>query len=78
MLAAHREQENRVLSHQASAKPQPKTPGMRYPKTPMDLGRGNENALAGFAAKNTIQGGINLGENQKFISKKPVMTPAGV
>ncbi|TFB05526.1 hypothetical protein CCMA1212_002399 [Trichoderma ghanense] len=77
MLAAHREQENRVPSHQAPAKQQPKTPGMRYPKTPIDLGRGNENALAGFAAKNTIQGGINLGENQKFISKKPLVTPAG-
>ncbi|KAL6851818.1 hypothetical protein J3F83DRAFT_719500 [Trichoderma novae-zelandiae] len=77
MLAAHREQENRVLSHPVPSKQQPKTPGMRYPKTPMDLGRGNENALAGFAAKNTIQGGINLGENQKFISKRPLMTPAG-
>ncbi|KAH0493732.1 hypothetical protein TgHK011_000385 [Trichoderma gracile] len=78
MLAAHRdEQENRVLSHQVPVKQQPRTPGMRYPKTPMGVGRGDENALAGFAVKNTLQGGINLGENQKLISKKPIMTPAG-
>ncbi|KAL7817030.1 hypothetical protein V8C44DRAFT_322310 [Trichoderma aethiopicum] len=77
MLAAHREQENRVLSRQVPAKQQPKTPGMRYPKTPIGVGRGDENALAGFAVKSTLQGAINLGENQKLISKKPVMTPAG-
>ncbi|KAL7949209.1 hypothetical protein V8C42DRAFT_313631 [Trichoderma barbatum] len=71
MLAANREQENRVLSHQI-----PKTPGMRHTKTPMGLGRGNENALAGFAGKNAIQGAANLGENQKFISKRPLMTPS--
>ncbi|UKZ57943.1 hypothetical protein TrVGV298_011804 [Trichoderma virens] len=75
MLASHREQENRLLSHQIPAKQQPKTPGMRYPKTPMDLGRGNENALAGFAGKNAIQGAANVGENRTFISKKPMMTP---
>lgn len=67
-----------MLSRQVPAKQQPKTPGMRYPKTPIGVGRGDENALAGFAAKSTLQGAINLGENQKLISKKPVMTPAGV
>ncbi|RFU73457.1 hypothetical protein TARUN_8794 [Trichoderma arundinaceum] len=77
MLAAHREQENRVLSHQVPSKQQPKTPGMRYPKTPMELGRGNENALAGFAAKSTLQGAVNLGENRTFISKKHLTTPTG-
>lgn len=66
-----------MLSHQVPAKQQPKTPGMRCPKTPMGIGRGDENALAGLAAKKTIQGAINLGENQKFISKKAMMTPAG-
>ncbi|KAL7797437.1 hypothetical protein V8C37DRAFT_369472 [Trichoderma ceciliae] len=75
MLAAHREQENRVLSHQIPSKRQPKTPGMRYPKTPIELGRGNENALAGFTTKNTIQGTANLGENDKLISKRPLLTP---
>ncbi|QYT05929.1 hypothetical protein H0G86_012802 [Trichoderma simmonsii] len=75
MLSSHREQENRLLSHQVPSKQQPKTPGMRYPKTPIGLGRGNENALAGFAGKNAIQGVTNLGENQKFISKKPMTTP---
>ncbi|KAH6606319.1 hypothetical protein Trco_005472 [Trichoderma cornu-damae] len=75
MLAAHREQENRVLGHQIPSKQHPKTPGMRYPKTPMELGRGNENALAGLAAKNTIQGAVNLGRNENFISKKPLLTP---
>ncbi|KAL7928599.1 hypothetical protein V8C35DRAFT_285083 [Trichoderma chlorosporum] len=75
MLASHREQENRLLSHQLPSKQQPKTPGMRYPKTPIDLGRGNENALPGFASKNVIQGAANQGENQKFISKKPMTTP---
>ncbi|PNP55176.1 hypothetical protein THARTR1_04865 [Trichoderma harzianum] len=75
MLSSHREQENRLLSHQIPSKQQPKTPGMRYPKTPIDLGRGNENALAGCAGKNAIQGAVNLGENQKFISKKSMTTP---
>ncbi|KAL6793499.1 hypothetical protein GGI42DRAFT_346125 [Trichoderma sp. SZMC 28013] len=75
MLSSHREQENRLLSHQIPSKQQPKTPGMRYPKTPIDLGRGNENALAGFAGKNAIQGAANLGENQKFLSKKSITTP---
>ncbi|KAL7913573.1 hypothetical protein GGI35DRAFT_437879 [Trichoderma velutinum] len=73
MLSSHREQENRLLSHQIPSKQQPKTPGMRYPKTPIDLGRGNENA--GFAVKSVIQGAANLGENQKFISKKSITTP---
>lgn len=77
MLAAHREQENRVLSHPISSKQQPKTPGMRYPKTPMELGRGNENALMGFAAKNTMQGAAKLGENEKFLSKRTLLTPTG-
>ncbi|PTB35513.1 uncharacterized protein TrAFT101_009057 [Trichoderma asperellum] len=73
MLSTHREQENRVLSHQGTSKQQqqPKTPGMRY------LQRGNENALTGFTTKKTILGTTKLGENAKFIGKKPLLTPTG-
>lgn len=62
-----------MLSHPGTSKQQqpPKTPGMRY------LQRGNENAPTGFTTKKTILGTTKLGENAKFIGKKPLLTPTG-
>ncbi|TAQ84539.1 hypothetical protein B7494_g7137 [Chlorociboria aeruginascens] len=63
MLAA-RDQENLVHGHQqvASSKPlnqgtrsvQPKTPGYRFPKTPLKVPLNDENAPAGFGGKSVL------------------------
>lgn len=51
MLTAHRDQEN-LHSRQRAAKPQPRTPGPRYPKTPSGrFVKNDENAAIGFAGK---------------------------
>ncbi|PNY18313.1 Uncharacterized protein TCAP_07573 [Tolypocladium capitatum] len=56
MLAAHRDQENLEHSHQAASKQVPKTPGARYPKTPVGF-RNDENARTAFAGKTAVGGG---------------------
>jgi hypothetical protein len=89
MLAAHHDQEN-LYTHQAGASKQQlqaKTPGARYPKTPLKVPLNDENANHGFGGKSILQtkgnnenvvtagkGGNGLG---KF-GKPAVVTPAGM
>ncbi|KAK9439556.1 hypothetical protein VB005_07712 [Metarhizium brunneum] len=71
MLAAHRDQENLVHSHhQGPTKQQPKTPGARYPKTPGNFGRGDENAPMAFADKTAFGGGAKLGGKDRLMTGK--------
>lgn len=82
-MLAHRDQENRVHSHQVPAKQQPKTPGARYPKTPLKHGRNDENAPTVFAAKSGIGGAAKLGGNDKALTKgngtrQALVTPMGM
>ncbi|CAH0053452.1 unnamed protein product [Clonostachys solani] len=79
MLAAHRDQENLVHSHQVSGKQHPKTPGARYPKTPLKYGQNDENAPTAFAGKNGL-GGTRLGGQDKITmtkGKQSMVTPTG-
>ncbi|CEJ94534.1 hypothetical protein VHEMI10057 [[Torrubiella] hemipterigena] len=64
MLAAHRDQENLVRTH-VPTKQAPKTPGARYPKTPLKFG-GDENA-GGLFTKGGRAGGEKL-VNQQLIT----------
>ncbi|KAL3418214.1 hypothetical protein PVAG01_09929 [Phlyctema vagabunda] len=80
MLAA-RDQENLVHGHQqvASSKPlnqgvrtlQPKTPGNRYPKTPLKLPVHDENAPINFGGKSV------LATKGKGLDKNAFVTPMG-
>ncbi|KAK0392190.1 hypothetical protein NLU13_1688 [Sarocladium strictum] len=70
MLAAHRDQENLVHSHQVPTKQNPKTPGARYPKTPSRFN--DENAPTGFAAKT---GGKSILKGAP--GRQAIMTPMG-
>ncbi|KAK3378558.1 hypothetical protein B0H63DRAFT_480245 [Podospora didyma] len=89
MLAAHRDQEN-LLSHQAAAASskqqlQSKTPGARYPKTPLKVPLNDENTNHGFGGKSVLRtkgnneniatvgkGGNGLGK----ATRSNLMTPA--
>ncbi|GAO17002.1 hypothetical protein UVI_02022220 [Ustilaginoidea virens] len=72
MLAAHRDQENLVHGHHhAPSKQQPKTPGARYPKTPGNFGRNDENAPSIFAGKNAADTGVRMAGNGKSVLGKP-------
>jgi hypothetical protein len=67
MLAAHKDQENLAFSHQAGAAAkqqqqnqafrtlQPKTPGARYPKTPLKIPLNDENATHGLGGKSILR-----------------------
>ncbi|KFH46253.1 hypothetical protein ACRE_029100 [Hapsidospora chrysogenum ATCC 11550] len=70
MLAAHRDQENLVHSHQVPTKQQPKTPGARYPKTPLKLGQNDENIPTAFAGKTGLKGPRAAGGNDKILMTK--------
>ncbi len=89
MLAAHHDQEN-VYTHQAGASKQQlqaKTPGARYPKTPLKvpLNDGNANNH-GFNGKSVLRG---KGNNENVLTvgkggngfaksgKQAMVTPAG-
>lgn len=61
MLAAHRDQENRVRSQHGTANKAPKTPGARYPKTPLGLTQQNENMPGGLVAKSGAFGTLRNG-----------------
>ena len=63
MLRAHQDQENLVSIHQATAATkqhgttrtlQPKTPGARYPKTPLKIPLNDENAVRGLGGKSVL------------------------
>jgi hypothetical protein len=89
MLAA-RDQENLVHGHQqvAASKPlnqstrsiQPKTPGNRYPKTPLKVPLHDENAPAGFGEKSGRGKGIENLATRKIgttFDKNAFVTPMG-
>ena len=66
MLAAHRDQENLVSSHQTTAASkknnlQAKTPGARVPKTPLKVPLNDENANKGLGGKSVLQAKGNNG-----------------
>ena len=89
MLAAHHDQEN-VYTHQAGASKQQlqaKTPGARYPKTPLKVPLNDENANNhGFNGKSVLRG---KGNNENMLTvgkggnafaksgKQAMVTPAG-
>jgi hypothetical protein len=90
MLAA-RDQENLVHGHQqaAAAKPlnqssrtlQPKTPGNRYPKTPLKLPLNDENAPTGFGGKTVKGKGLEIlatGKKGAALDKNAFVTPLGM
>lgn len=63
MLRAHQDQENLVSIHQANAATkqhgttralQPKTPGARYPKTPLQVPLNDENVVRGLGGKSVL------------------------
>ncbi|KAK4039810.1 hypothetical protein C8A01DRAFT_46770 [Parachaetomium inaequale] len=70
MLAAHHDQEN-VYTHHAGASQQQlqaKTPGARYPKTPLKVPLNDENANHGFNGKSVLRGKGN-NENTLTVGK---------
>ncbi|KAL2146572.1 hypothetical protein VTI28DRAFT_3463 [Corynascus sepedonium] len=70
MLAAHHDQEN-VYTHQAGASKQQlqaKTPGARYPKTPLKVPLNDENANHGLNGKSVLRGKGN-NENTLTVGK---------
>ncbi|KAK4142302.1 uncharacterized protein C8A04DRAFT_13327 [Dichotomopilus funicola] len=77
MLAAHHDQEN-LYKHQAGASKQQlqaKTPGARFPKTPLKVPLNDENVNHGFNGKSVLRG-KNNNENGKA-GKMALVTPAG-
>ena len=89
MLAA-RDQENLVHGHQqvAASKPlnqstrglQPKTPGNRFPKTPLKIPLHDENAPTGFGGKSVKGKGLeNLATGKKggAFNQDDFVTPMG-
>ncbi|KAK4453780.1 hypothetical protein QBC34DRAFT_318700 [Podospora aff. communis PSN243] len=81
MLAAHHEQEN-VYTHQAGASKQQlqaKTPGARFPKTPLKVSLNDENANQGLGGKSALRTKGN-NENITTVGKggksgRAMMTP---
>ena len=74
MLAAHRDRENLVHSHQGSIK--------QHPKTPMRFGRRDENAPTVFAGKTGMGGARTEGNENNVMAmgrggKQAAMTPMG-
>lgn len=97
MLAAHKDQENLAFSHQAGAAAkqqqqqqnqgfrtlQPKTPGARYPKTPLKIPLNDENATHGLGGKSVLRPKNNnenittLGKGGKSNFVTPLGKPVG-
>ncbi|KAH7408949.1 hypothetical protein BKA64DRAFT_663882 [Cadophora sp. MPI-SDFR-AT-0126] len=89
-MFAARDQENLVHGHHqaAAAKPlnqstrglQPKTPGAKYPKTPLKIPLNDENAPAGFGGK-SVKGkgleGLVTGKKGATLDKNAFVTPMG-
>lgn len=89
-MFAARDQENLVHGHQqaAASKPlnqstrglQPKTPGNRYPKTPLKIPLQDENAPGGLGGKSVKGKGLeNLATGKKgaTFNKDDFVTPMG-
>ena len=74
MLAAHHDQENRVRLHQAvgdsKQQIQAKTPGARFPKTPLKVPLNDENV-------NRTIGGKAVLQTKNGAGKSSVVTPLG-
>ncbi|CZS94048.1 uncharacterized protein RAG0_04079 [Rhynchosporium agropyri] len=89
-MFAARDQENLVHGHHqaAASKPlnqtvrglQPKTPGAKYPKTPLKISLNDENAPAGFGGK-SVKGkgleGLMTGKKGATFDKNDFITPMG-
>lgn len=84
-MFAARDQENLVHGHQtiAASKPlnqgtrglQPKTPGNKYPKTPLKIPLNDENAPVGFGAKSGKGKGLETGgKNIAFVTPMGMQT----
>ncbi|KAI0472016.1 hypothetical protein GGR56DRAFT_102533 [Xylariaceae sp. FL0804] len=84
MLAA-RDQENLAFTRQngAALKQQQKTPGARYPKTPLKVPLNDENGARAMGAKSILGGGTRGNENAmtskgvKGLDKSRFVTPMG-
>ena len=91
-MFAARDQENLVANHQAlaAAKPlnqtqnrlAPKTPGNRYPKTPIRMPLNDENIATGFGKGKSIlqtkgKGAENMPTGKKTLDKNAFITPIG-
>ncbi|KAM0309127.1 hypothetical protein ACHAO8_009326 [Botrytis cinerea] len=88
-MFAARDQENLIHGHQqvAASKPlnqgtrslQPKTPGNKFPKTPLKVPLNDENAPGGFAGKGSVLGtkGKGLGGKDATFDKNAFVTPVG-
>ena len=88
-MFAARDQENLVHGHQqvAASKPmnqgarglQPKTPGNKYPKTPLKIPLNDENAIGGFGKSVKGKGLENLatGGKKATFDKSAFVTPLG-
>jgi len=83
MLAA-RDQENRLFAHQAGAKQLPKTPGARFPKTPLKIPLNDENAARALGGKSIIAERTKGGDENvrtfgkgKAADKSTFVTPFG-
>lgn len=84
MLAAHHDQENLVL-HQSvnGGKPvphgtrhlQPKTPGARYPKTPLKVPLNDENAVHVLGGKSILGGRSRAAGNEPATAKSKGLAP---
>jgi len=82
-----RDQENLVHGHQqlAASKPlnhgtkglQPKTPGNKYPKTPLKVPLNDENAGGGFGGKGKALENFVLGGKKATFDKSAFVTPVG-
>ncbi|KAM7204149.1 hypothetical protein V8F33_001784 [Rhypophila sp. PSN 637] len=81
MLAAHRDDQENLLGHLAGPSKQQlqaKTPGARYPKTPLKIPLNDENANNGFGGKSVLR---TKGNNENIATagktgKLSVVTPA--
>ena len=63
--------------HLAQSKQQPKTPGARYPKTPLKVPLNDENASTAFAGKNGPGAG-ETGATKTRGAKQALVTPMGM
>lgn len=83
MLAAHREDQENRFSHLAGPSKQQlaKTPGARFPKTPLKVPLNDENANIGFGGGKSVLRTKANNENITTVGKTgklSVVTPAGM
>ena len=83
-MLAVRDQENVVFGHQGRSQLLPKTPGARYPKTPLKVPLRDENATPGFGPGKSVLGGRAGPSNENLMTgrtgkagKPGLVTPLG-